>query len=164
MRTTYLPAKDSKGNDRVEKITNAKLLPPAKNDRGEDVPQTLTFEIPAESFGGPQYDSWDEAVKDAGSEEKALAFFNKAAFNAAITRAKNYIRNAAKSSVGKAGNYQDVIDAGIKLGVEFSLAVEEELSTKEKAQAFDALVAAAKGGNMSNEDMLATLRKLTGAA
>ncbi len=164
MRTVYLPSKDSKDNPRIEKVTNTKLLPPKKNDKGEDEPQGITFAIAAERFGYPQFDSIEEATADAGSAEKLLEFINKATANTAVTLAKNAIRNATKSAVGQAGNYADVVDAGIQKGVTYSLAIVEELTTKEKASAFDQLVAAAKSGNMSEADIAAAVKKLSGLA
>lgn len=164
MRTVYLPSKDSKDNPRVEKVTNTKLLPPKKNDKGEDVPQGITFEIPAERFGYPQFDSLAEAETDAGSAEKLLEFINKAAANTAVTLAKNAIRNATKSAVGQAGQFADVVDAGIQKGITYSLAIVEELTTKEKASAFDQLVAAAKSGDMTSEQIAEAVKKLSGLA
>jgi hypothetical protein len=157
MRYGHLPATDSKDNPRHEKITNTKITK-RQDDKGNPVP--FTFEIPAELFEFPQFESLAEAVNDASSEEKLLAFINDAVAARAVSRSKNAIRNATESTVGSAGNYEDVVTNGLTISKSYTINEPDELSTKQKASTLDDLAKAAKGGTMTPEEIAEALKAL----
>lgn len=157
MKFGHLPATDSKEQPRHEKITNTKITK-RTDDKGNAVP--FLFEIPAEQFQYPQFDTLQEAVNDATSEEKLVSFINEAVAARAVSRAKNAIRNATESTVGNAGNYADVVEKGLNISKTFTINEPDELSTKQKATTLDELAQAAKSGSLTPEQIAEQLKAL----
>lgn len=171
MKTARLDPKMSNGNPNVITITNKEKLVPAETvgnalidkehpEKGFKLGEYL-FTIPAEKFEFKEFENVQEALADAGSEVQLVSFINDALALRATAKAKNYIRNAETSSVGIAGDFADVVEAGLKISRDYTINEPTELSTKQKAAAYDDLIAQAKAGTASPEQLAEMLRKMS---
>lgn len=144
--TKTLPAKNSKDEANIIEITNRKL--------DEKLEKGTLFEIPAEQFEYSQYESLEEFVQDAGSNERALELVNAFKRDDAVTAGKNYIRTATKGTV------EEVVKAGLAVTKSHSFAKSSELSAKESKDALSAL--RAEIGNLTESEIADRMRKLLG--
>lgn len=124
-----------------------------KGPNGTDGPP-LKFEIAAERFEYPQFDSYDEFVADAGSPEKALEIINDITRNASTAAGKNVIRLATT------GEEEDIIEAGLRASRTYSWKEEATLTVKDKASKLDELTSLAQQGKITGEELMARMLEL----
>ena len=154
MRTVALPAKDSEGNERVERITNKKLYAKA-GDEDKRKKDGVIFQIPADQFVAPQFDTWIEIVNDCGGEDKAIARFNDATVDRAVASGKNYIRTAST------GTEQEIVTKGVKMVAEFSWSkVETSVSAATVKNTVSDARAKFKAGEITQEELIQAIMDL----
>jgi hypothetical protein len=146
MRYATLPSKNSKDEPNVVAITNRKL--------DETLEGGTKFEINAERFSYPQFDSIEEFVQSAGSDARALEIINDNARDVAVAAGKNYIRTATK------GTHDEIVDAGISASKNYSFVKSENLTAKEAKDALTSLKADIS--NLSEADIAKRVRELLG--
>ena len=155
MKFVTLPEKTSKGEVRIEEIKNVKLKVDA-----EQKPIPVEFKIAATHFKFKQFETLQEQITDAGSEDKLRDYINDCFASDAVTAGKNQIRNATTATDKE--NYSDVVASALKLTEEYSLNQPEQLSTKDKANAFDEIATLAAGADVDPQELIKRLLALAG--
>lgn len=145
-KTATLPAKNSKDEDNVIEITNKKL--------DEKIDTGIKFTIPADKFEFTQFESLEEFVQEAGSNDRALEIINDLKRDVAASAGKNYIRTATK------GTIDEIIAAGLSVTKTHSFSKSETLTGKEAKEGLLALKA--EINNLSPAEIEAKLRQLLG--
>jgi hypothetical protein len=116
--------------------------------------QPLEIKFPAELLSYPQFDAIEEFVTDCGGPERALEVINDVTAKYATTAGKTSIRTAT------IGTEEAIVEAGCKVSREFSWKQEQKLSTKEKANAFDILLA--EKDKLTPEELMRRVMELAG--
>lgn len=155
MKFVTLPEKTSKGEVRIEEIKNVKLKVDA-----EQKPIPVEFKIAATNFKFPQFETLQEAITDASSEELLLKYVNSCFASDAVTAGKNQIRNATTATDKE--NYSDVVSSALRTVETYTLNQPETLSTKDKANAFDDIAAMAASGTVDPQELIKRLMALAG--
>lgn len=119
--------------------------------------EAVVFEFPAKLLEFPQFDSLDEFVAQCESAERALEVINEMTSKVATATGKNVIRSMAS------GSEDEIIRAGITASRNFTWKVEKQLSAKDKAARYDALMAEVASGKLSPEQIAARVAELAGA-
>ena len=146
MQFKNLPAKNSKDEANIVEILNRKLNP--ENEAGDK------FKIPAEHFVYPQADNLEEAKTLCGGEDELLRVFNDHLRDSAVTDAKNSIRMASS------GTHEQIVKAGIEKGKNYTFVEVAKISASEAKEKFSELRAIASSQNLSEEEMLAAVRRI----
>lgn len=152
--SAVLNKKDEQGNPlpNIVKVSNTIYNKESTPD-GQAV-QPLEIKFPAELMAYPQFDTIEEFVTDCGGPERALEVLNDVTQKYATTAGKTAIRTAT------VGAEEDIVEAGCKASREFSWKAEQKLSTKDKANAFDILLA--EKDKLTPEQLLARVMELAG--
>lgn len=153
MHVGTLPAKTSKGEDRVETVTNKKLY--EKSDDATKVKNGAVFNIPADQFSYPQFDSVEEFVNDCGGAEKAVKMLNWVTEDRAVSSGKGYIRTATT------GTEEEIVKKGLKQTAEFSWSKVDSTTSAATVKTTVADIRAKfKAGEMSAADVAAAIEAL----
>lgn len=113
MRHVSLPAKDSQDKEAFVKVTNKKLYEKAPDTDPRKL-NGIVIKIPAVLFEAPQDDSLQEAINEAGGEDKLLKILQDLKLDLAVNAGKTKIRNASTGTV------DEITKSGIKTCREFS--------------------------------------------
>lgn len=142
------PAKNSKDEPNIIKITNRALHPDSED--GDK------FEIPAEHFIYPQVESREEIDQITGGPDRTLEVFNDFLRDAALAEAKNKIRMASS------GTEHDIIQAGIHAGRNFTFVEQARITAAEAKEKFSILRSLATENKLSEAELGAKLKELLG--
>lgn len=160
MRFENLPAtlnkKDDNGNPLPNIVTVSNTAyNKASTPEGQKV-QPIEIKFPAERMSYPQFDTLAEFIEQCGSEARALEVINDVTAKYATTAGKAEIRTATT------GTEEDIINLGCNVSRNFSWKVEEKISTKDKAAAFDLLRAEIASGKLTPEQIAERTMQLMG--
>jgi hypothetical protein len=149
-----LNKKDEQGNPlpNIVKVSNT-VYNKESTPEGQTV-QPLEIKFPAELMSYPQFDTLEEFITDCGGSDRALEVVNDLTQKFATGAGKTSIRTAT------VGSEEEIVEAGCKASREFSWKAEQKLSTKEKANAFDILLA--EKDKLTPEQLLARVMELAG--
>lgn len=117
--------------------------------------KALEIKFAAERMSFPQFDSLAEFVEQCGSEARALDVVNDVTQKYATTSGKAFVRNATT------GSEDEIVLGGCQTSRDFSWKIVEQLSTKDKANAFEQIAALAQSGNLTPEEIMARILALS---
>lgn len=166
MLVKNLPAKNSKDEPNIIRVTNAKMLQEswpagtyengvvAKNAEGSKDGKGVTLEIPAELFAFNQYENVAEFVADCGGDAKVLEIVNDFKRAASTDSGKVTIRTTTNKDVNA------VVQASLKSVLEHTFQHTESITGAVAKEKLNELKADA--ANLSDADLAAKLRAILG--
>lgn len=161
MQVAHLPAKNSKEEAYLVKVTNAKIegwevgtyengVVAVKPDSGKGI----TLELPPALLGYNQYDSMAEFVTDCGNDAKALTIVNEFKRSASLDAAKATIRTTTNKDINA------VVTAALASAIGHTFQETEAITGKEAKDMLNELKADA--ANLSPDDLAAKLKAMFG--